>query len=180
MSALTSGLAVLDGAIGYALGGAARVTPEDWSRPTPCAAWDLATLVDHVAESMGLLHDALGCDPADRLTNADPVARLRAQAARLLAVCAPDGPVRIGDRELPASMVVVTGALEIAVHAWDIWAACGVRRPIPPGLAIVLQPVAPLLVPACARPGLFADPVPLTGPADAAGELLAFLGRKSF
>jgi len=177
---LTSGLVVLDGAIGYALGGGALVTPADWSRPTPCAAWDLATLVDHVADSMGVLHEALGPGPAGPIAAQDPVARLRAQASRLLAVCAAAGPVRIGDRELPVGVVAVTGALEIAVHAWDIWSACGVRRPIPPGLAIVLQPVAPLLLPACVREGLFADPVPLTGSVEPADKLLAFLGRQSF
>ena len=43
-------------------------------------------------------------------------------------------------------MVAVTGALEITVHGWDIWVACGARRPVPPGLAAVLLPIAPLLI----------------------------------
>ena len=62
-------------------------------------------------------------------------------------------------------MVAVTGAIEITVHGWDISVACGARRPVPPGLATVLLPIAPLLIPPDTRPGLFADPVRLAGPA---------------
>ena len=40
-------------------------------------------------------------------------------------------------------MVAVTGAIEITVHGWDISVACGARRPVPPGLAAVLLPIAP-------------------------------------
>jgi hypothetical protein len=53
-----------------------------------------------------------------------PVARLRGRAARLLGTCPAAGPagrrVAIGDRELTARMVAVTGAIEITVHGWDI------------------------------------------------------------
>ena len=60
-------------------------------------------------------------------------------------------------------MVAVTGAIEIAVHGWDISVACGARRPVPPGLAAVLAPIAPLLITPRTRPGLFAGPVWLPG-----------------
>jgi hypothetical protein len=50
----------------------------------------------------------------------DPVVRLRGQAVRLRAVFATAGAaarlVAIGDREITASMVAVTSAIEIAVH----------------------------------------------------------------
>ena len=75
-------------------------------------------------------------------------------------------------------MVAVTGALEITVHGWDIWVACGARRPVPSGLAAVLLPIAPLLITPGTRPGLFADPVRLPGPARPGDQLVAFLGRQ--
>jgi hypothetical protein len=77
-------------------------------------------------------------------------------------------------------MVAITGATELAIHGWDIAVACGRARPVPPVLAAVLLAIAPLLVPAGARPGLFADPVPLHGPACPGDELVAFLGRPPF
>ena len=75
-------------------------------------------------------------------------------------------------------MVAVTGAIEIAVHGWDISVACGARRPVPPGLAAILLPIAPLLIAPGTRPGLFAGPVRLPGPASAGDQLVAFLGRQ--
>jgi uncharacterized protein (TIGR03086 family) len=146
-------------------------------------------LVDHVSDSIGALHEAItaGADvsaapPGYSGRGPDPAARLRGQAARLLGACAVGGPaerrVAICDRELTASMVAVTGAIEITVHGWDIWVACGARRTVPPGLAAVLLPIAPLLITPGTRPGLFADPVRLPGPASPGDQLVAFLGRQ--
>jgi uncharacterized protein (TIGR03086 family) len=186
---LSRGLQLLDSAVSYALGGAGMVTPRLLSRPTPCPGWDLETLLDHLSDSIGVLQEAIaaaGVSPGpaqgyDR-PGRDPVARLRGQAARLLGAGAAAGPaarrVAIGDRELTASMVVVTGAIEVSVHGWDLWVACGPRRPVPPGLAAVLLPLAPLVITPGARPGLFADPVRLPGPACPGDQLVAFCGRQ--
>ena len=86
--------------------------------------------------------------------------------------------VAVGDRELTTSLAVLTGAIEITVHGWDIFAACGAPRPVPPGLAAVLLPAAALLVTPGTRPGLFAGPVRLPGPACPGDQLVAFLGRQ--
>jgi len=51
-------------------------------------------------------------------------------------------------------------------------------EPVPPGLAAVLLPLAPLLNTPGTRPGLFADPVRLPGPACPGDQLVAFLGRQ--
>jgi uncharacterized protein (TIGR03086 family) len=187
---LSRGRELLESAVSYALAGAGMVTPQLLPHPTPCPGWDLETLLDHLSDSIGVLHEAIatgGVSPGpapgyDRPPGRDPVARLRGQAARLLGACAAAGPaerrVAIGDRALTAPMVAVTGAIEITVHGWDIWVACGARRPVPPGLAAVLLPIAPLLITPGTRPGLFADPVRLPGPACPGDQLVAFLGRQ--
>jgi uncharacterized protein (TIGR03086 family) len=187
---LSRGLELLDSAVSYALACAALGTAQLLRRPTPCPSWDLATLLDHVSDSIAVLHQAITAGGASASSappgypgpGPDPVARLRGQAARLLAACAGAGPaerrVAIWDRELTASMVAVTGAIEIAVHGWDISVACGAGRPVPPGLAAVLLPIAPLLITPGTRPGLFADPVRLPGPASLGDQLVAFLGRQ--
>jgi uncharacterized protein (TIGR03086 family) len=186
---LSRGLELLEAAVRYALAGAALVTPQILSRPTPCPSWDLEMLLDHLGDAIGVLHEALAAGsvgaravPGHPALGPDPVAWLRGQAAGLLAACAAAGPaerlVTIGDRELPARLVALTGAIEITVHGWDIAVACGAGRPVPPGLAALLLPIAPLLITPGTRPGLFAEPVPLPGPACPGDQFVAFLGRQ--
>jgi NAD(P)-dependent dehydrogenase (short-subunit alcohol dehydrogenase family) len=98
-------------------------------------------LLDHVSESIGVLHAAIaggaGVVPSGYLRpEHGHVTPLRAQAASMLRAWAAAGPaerpVAIWDRELTASMVAVTGAIEITVHGWDIFVACGAARPVLP------------------------------------------------
>ncbi len=188
MASLTGGL-LLASAVRYALASAGPVTPPMLAQPTPCAEWDLEALLDHVSDSAGVLHQAItgGCaglapPPGEGWSGLDPVRGLYRQTARLLATCAAAGPahrlVAIGDRELTTNMVALAGALEITVHGWDISVACGPRQPVPPGLAAILLPLAPLLVTPATRPGLFADPVPVPTQTSLGDQLVAFLGRQ--
>jgi uncharacterized protein (TIGR03086 family) len=184
VAALTRGLWLLRSAVGYALAAAGPAGSARLAVPTPCAGWDLGVLLAHVADSMGVLSEAIAAGSAAPgvPSGHDPVVTLRCRAAGLLAACADAGPdehpVVIGDRWLPASMTAVAGALEITVHGWDIATACGSPRPIPPGLAAVLLPVAPLLVTPATRRGLFADPVWVPGRPVPGDQLVAFLGRQ--
>jgi len=50
--------------------------------------------------------------------------------------------------------------------------------PVPPDLAALLLPIAPLFITPGARAGLFADPVPVPGRACPGDQLVAFLGRQ--
>ena len=184
-----SGRELLDAAASYTLAGAAIATPAQMSRPTPCTSWNLQTLLGHLSDSIGELTDLIGsagaaapATPPGPWPEGDPVARLRGQAARLRAAFGTAGAaarlVAIGDREITASMVAVTGAIEITVHGWDIFSACGTYRPVPPGLASALLPAAAMLVTPRTRPGLFAGPVRLPGSACPGDQLVAFLGRQ--
>lgn len=189
MALRRSGLELLAAVVSYALATASTATPQQLRRPTPCAGWDLEKLMDHVSDSMEVINEAIAArqvrsdrPPGYDTRAADPIGRLHRQAAMLLHTCATTGPgdglIAIRDRALTSRCVAATGAIEIAVHGWDISAARGSRQPVPAGLAAVLLPVAPLLIPARIRPGLFADPVRLAGPACPGDELVAFLGRK--
>lgn len=186
MTRLTGGPELLEAAVRYALDGAALATGPLRSHPTPCPGWDLATLLDHLSDSIGVFTEAIATASVPALANPgpgdEPAARLRGQAARLLTACAAAGPgrqlVAIGDRELTPSVAAMAGAIEIAVHGWDIFAAGAASRPIPPRLATALLPAAALLVTPRTRPGLFASPVRLPGPACPGDQLVAFLGRQ--
>jgi hypothetical protein len=87
------------------------------------------------------------------------------------------GVILIGGHWLPRDIAAGAGALEVAVHGWDIALACGRPEPIPGVLAARLLQLSPLLVPAAGRAPLFAEPVPVPAAAAPSDQLAAFLGR---
>jgi uncharacterized protein (TIGR03086 family) len=157
-------------------------------RSTPCAGWDLRTLLRHLTDSLDALAEALGTGIVSRgvakaaVRDQDLVPGLSEGAGTLLCACAVAGTgdrrVAVGDRELTTSLVTMTGAIEIAVHGWDISVACAGHGTIPAGLARDLLPIAPLLVTPATRAGRFADPVPVPALAAPGDRLVAFLGRQ--
>ena len=194
---------LLAGAIGYMLSVCALIAPGEMALPTPCAGWDLAMLLGHLTDSMADLETAIrtghldlegppgragdmGTCPAD----GDPVEVLRDRAAELL--CAsygyggPESFVAVGGLPVPAGLVTCTGAVEIAVHGWDVSAARGSAgggsaggggaRPIPAALATRMLRLGPLLV--AGREGLFALPVDVPARSSPGDRLVGYLGRQ--
>jgi uncharacterized protein (TIGR03086 family) len=189
---------LLERAVRYALSGAGHATPELLCAPTPCAGWDLGTLLLHLGDSFDTLAGGLrdrtvglggGCSGPEGPAGApsgpgdgELIAGLAGRAARLLWACTEvrggQEAVTVGDRRLTTSMVAITGAIEVAVHGWDISVTCGGDQPVPSRLATELLPYAALLVPRHTRPGLFADPVLVPRQTSAGDRLVAFLGRQ--
>ena len=188
MTAAVGGARLLERALAYCLGAVGAVGPALLPRPTPCGEWDLRRLLHHLNDSLAALHEAVdggrvALDPAavDGSPAANPVRTFRERAARLLGAWSgtvgDDRVVLVGDLPLAAGLVAATGAVELAVHGWDVFQACGQHRPIPDALATALLELCPLLVPAGARAPLFAAGVtapPSAGPGD---RLVALLGR---
>jgi uncharacterized protein (TIGR03086 family) len=175
---------LLERAIGYALGEVAAITPDLLSRPTPCQGWDLGMLLSHAAESLAALQEGIAVGHVRRVPSAGdgdpaagPVAEFCERARQLGTARGPQGVVGVGDRWITLDVLAATGALEIAVHGWDVSRASGDRRPIPPDLATELLSIAPLLVSATSRPELFAPPVTVPATACPSDRLAAFLGR---
>src|SRR6266487_2992924 len=168
-AAMIGGITLLERAINYTLGSLVIVTPEDFAHPTPCAGWDLRALLDHMNDSLLALND--------------PVATLRSRARKLLGAWTnADLHQAISIAGCPVTMGLVTGtgAIEVAVHGWDVAQACGRDRPIPPSLAEEMLDLSPLFVTEADRPVRFAarvDVPPLAAPGD---RLLAFLGRDPY
>ena len=182
--------ALVAGAISYALGACVQVAPGEMTLPTPCADWDLAALLAHLAASVADLEAAIRTGhleldrdepghPAVPALDDDPVEVLRDQAANLLFACyahhGADRFVLVGGLPLPSGIVACTGAVEIAVHGWDVSAARGRGSPIPPALATQMLRLCPLLV--TGREGLFGAPVQVPVQASPGDRLVAYLGR---
>ncbi|NJC73921.1 TIGR03086 family protein [Planosporangium thailandense] len=196
-TALTGGVTLLERAISYTLGSLHGVTPAALPYRTPCRRWDLRTLLAHLDDSLLALEEAIGAGRVDVASGvgrtdlgaaaaghgspADPTAVLRDRARHLLgAWTAVDRrhTVSVAGYPLTGGIVTTTGAIEIAVHGWDVARACGRHHPIPAPLAEELLELSPLFVTDDDRPVRFAPPVdvsPLAGPAD---RLVAFLGRR--
>jgi len=79
---------------------------------------------------------------------------------------------------MAAELVAVAGAVEVAVHGWDISVACGCRHPIPPTLALGMLSLSPLVVDDGMRQSLFGAPIPVSPLASPSDQLVAFLGRR--
>jgi uncharacterized protein (TIGR03086 family) len=200
---VTGGVALLERAMGYTLGSLQLVTPEALSRATPCGDWDLRALLLHMNASLRTLHEAIavgrvdldatsdpggrsgddGSPPADYGDPArDPVATLRNRGCAMVGAWAnagAPGDIAIADRPLSAGIVAAAGAVEVAVHGWDVGRACGLARPVPPALAEELLDLCRLLVRDADRPNRFAArldwSLELGSPSD---RLVAFLGRR--
>jgi uncharacterized protein (TIGR03086 family) len=181
--ALLGGVGLLERAINYTLGALHAVTPADLPAPTPCAAWTLRELLTHLDESLLTLHEAatgrLDLAPAPR-TSADPVTAVRERASDLLGAWTHTTrtTTTVGDTDLTTGIVATAGAMEVAVHGWDVARSTGRGRPLPAGLAEEMLALSPLLVSPADRPARFAAPVPVPAGAAAGDRLLAFLGRR--
>ncbi|HLN77018.1 MAG TPA: TIGR03086 family metal-binding protein [Nocardioidaceae bacterium] len=184
------GVELLERAIGYTRGSLTQVTPDRMSAPTPCAGWDLRSLLAHMEDSLVSLHEAgsvrrVRVDvPAAAST--DLVEALRWRACELLADWSADWSttgtgrgkdVLVDDRPISPSVLTSAGALEIAVHGWDVGVACEAARPLPDGLAADLLRVAPVLVRREDRGTRFGPAISPPPGATPGERLLAFLGR---
>ena len=187
-TALTGGVALLERATSYTLGSLSRIASAAMANPTPCSTWDLRTLLLHMNDSLLTLYEAVadhhvGPGPVDDVGGpaAELVASLRSRACRMLGAWTnadAAAVVSIVGCPLTTDIVAAAGAVEVAVHGWDVAAACGHPRRIPAELAAEMLDLLPLLVTDADRPARFAAPVDVpwhTAPGD---RLVASLGRR--
>jgi len=171
------------GAISYALKAAALLTSADLARPTPCAEWDVEELLRHLGDSMAAFDEALSTGtlsmvpPPRQPADSAPVELLRDRAAELLCTLfiSDIRVIEVNGLPMPGGIALAAGAMEIAVHGWDIYVASGHGRALPGELARPLVRILPALVPD--RRGLFASPVTVPPCASAGDRVIAYLGR---
>ena len=167
-------LGLLERSVAYTRASLQLVADDRLDAPTPCRHWNVLHLLRHMDDSLAALTEAAA------LGYVDLAARIRTRACTLLGAWTARSPtvdISVGGQLIVPDLLASTGALEIAVHGWDLAAACGQPRPLPPRLAADLWAVGPLVVSDADRPARFGKPIELARSATAGERLLAFLGR---
>jgi uncharacterized protein (TIGR03086 family) len=172
-----------------------QVGPDDLSRPTTCAGWDLGTLLAHMIGQNGGFAVAVSTSDADECDYAAPAIRpdeLREawtrSADRVLTAfdsAELDREVRLveinPDVTFPAAVVVGMHLLDTVIHTWDVATSLGdPYRPDDELVDIVAAQAE--RVPAGTtrtRPGAAFAPVVATTKTDPWLKALAMLGRSS-
>lgn len=168
----------------------ALVRPHQWVAPTPCAAWDVKALVNHVVGANRryamLLHGASADDvDATRATDHlgdDPAASFLATATEFRAAISEAGAMErtarhpAGDRT--GAQLLEMRVLDVAVHTWDLARAIGADESLDPDVVAFALALQDTFEAGRAR-GSFAPP-PGETPADpsAQARLLHRLGRR--
>ena len=170
-----------------------QVTPEDWTRSTPCSEWDVRALVNHVLLGTRMSIQILEGKPVDEIigglnddlmADTDPVESFRAFAEEMVAgFSGPGGLDGIVDHpagQFPRSVFVGFRVADAAVHAWDLATATGGDVELDPRLVQWLwddaQPRRELL----SASGMFGDGASRDIPDDAPLQLryLDLTGRR--
>ncbi len=185
---LTQRKGLLERAASYLRVVTSGVTEAHLGLPTPCDDWDLRALICHLNESLAALYQAIGSrylspvpTPSSMMPD-DLLATSRYRVSQLLHAWVARGEdgdrgtVAVGGHPLASTVIANTGAVEIAVHGWDIARTCHLPADIPATLALDLTEIARLAVPAARHPE-FGPAVTLDGPASAGDRLVAWLGR---
>ena len=169
----------------------AGIGADQWGASTPCAAWGLRALVNHVVagnwwaaelangatiEGVGerLDGDQLGDDATSAYDHS-----AEAAAAAFEKPGALDAPCAVSYGPVPGSVYAGHRFIDILIHGWDIAVATGQELTLDPVLVKsawqVVEPQASLLQ----GSGMFGHTVDVSADADAETRLLAALGRSA-
>jgi uncharacterized protein (TIGR03086 family) len=179
-------VAVLDSAVTWTHSCLQLARTSDLGAPTPCSQWNLGDLLAHMedalealgeAAELGRVHvtDLPGLQDPGRTIDRIVQRACTTRAAWLHRLTS--APISVGDLALGRDTLAMVGALEIAVHGWDVAQTVGVDRPIPEDLAARLHPVAMAVVTPDERAFRFGPPLDVSASAPASTRLLAHLGR---
>jgi uncharacterized protein (TIGR03086 family) len=172
----------------------AAIGPDRWAAATPCADYDLRTLVDHLAWGAVLSRCAAERTPLDRdWSNPQPPPFLGGQAPeqwaraieRELRVAADawatpgawDGDTVMGTTPMPASLVGPMMLAEFAVHGWDVARTVGAPYEVPDELGRVVLTAVEGMAQMGRDGGWYGPEAPVPDDAPAFDRALGLAGR---
>jgi uncharacterized protein (TIGR03086 family) len=145
--------------------------------PTPCAGWDVRTLLNHMVESQQYFARSargeaatISPDPPD-LIGDDPGAVYASGRDDTLRTFSEDGVV---ERTGPSLAIAFSDSL---LHGWDLARATGQDATMPEGLAQAAYDVVHGAFTDDQRTGVFGPELPVADDASAQEKLLAYTGR---
>jgi uncharacterized protein (TIGR03086 family) len=169
------------------------VTPEHYGLATPCPAWDVRGLLNHLLGTLAL-GEALLSDtapavpmspgglPERNLAGDDPAKAYRVGVEALLRAAADgDALTRIHDTPLGAMPGAVLGGfttLDILVHGWDLATATGQDATLDAELAEQVLAFAHQTITEATRAPRIGPELTVAADASATDRLVAFLGRQ--
>ena len=170
-----------------------RLTPAQLTAATPCANWDVRSMLSHTLASIEAFsaavdngagpdeaklfsgHDILGSDPASvahRITRRSQIGWAAWAADRRF-----DEPVTTVLGVMPASAALGIITFSTLVHSWDLAVAMGETLEFTADEATLAQAVAAQLLPTARPAGLFAAEVPVPASATPTQRVVSFTGR---
>jgi uncharacterized protein (TIGR03086 family) len=158
------------------------IAEDDLDKQTPCREFDVASLTDHLMNSITVIGGVAGAEFPER-DRTDSVERQVVMAGRPALDAwkrrGLDGTVPFGSGEAPAKMMAGILSLEFLVHAWDYAAAVGREVNAPDSLTDYVMGLAKTIITPEGRSRAgFDDPIELPDEAGSLERLLAYTGRR--
>ena len=155
-------------------------TPDTYARPTPCAAWDVRTLLNHLIRVIDQFPVVLAGGKADwagaAFTHDAPQALRSAVATNLVAWRKPGGLETPG--RLPGTYWVDINLTDTVMHTWDLAQAIGYDLVVDEELAVFVLETCTDAAFLRDRGRAFAPAVPVDADAATIDRLAGLLGRQ--
>lgn len=164
------------------------ITADQWTLPTPCTAWDVRTVTNHLVGGMRIFTAEIRGETASDHEQTDwlgpdPAAAYHAAAAQDAAAWRAPGAVErnfsLSLGPVPGPLAAVIHLTEVAVHGLDLAVATGQEAAVDTQLAESLLALMKDMgtMDSFRVPGVFGPEVPVPSGAPAHARLLAYLGR---
>ncbi|HEY2795427.1 MAG TPA: maleylpyruvate isomerase N-terminal domain-containing protein [Micromonosporaceae bacterium] len=114
--AVLGAAALLERSITYMLGNLVLVTPAMLDRPTPCATWDVRTLLEHIEDGLTALVEAVS---VGRIETAAPVALVAVRRADTEVDHDGVGTIEVGLHQEPDPIEGVRAAARTVIEGWS-------------------------------------------------------------
>jgi uncharacterized protein (TIGR03086 family) len=166
-----------------------QVGDDQWTNRTPCADWDLRTLVNHVVGELlwvpPLLEGRTIAEVGDRfdgdVLGADPKATARDAAAALQAAASDPGAqertVHLSFGDFSGGDYLGQIASDVVIHSWDLAKGAAGDDDLGAGVVGFVQGFLGPQIEAWRSAGAFGPAVPTADDATAQQELIASTGR---